>query len=166
MLSGADEEFTGWYELEAPGVRDALALALGDDALAEEAAAEAFVKAFARWEQVRAMTSPLGWVYRVALNEARGRFRRRVIERRAAERRSAQLDVPPPAEPDTALWAAVRALPERARIAVALRYVADLPEGDIAELMGVTRGTVAATLSHARKQLADALRGEREEALP
>lgn len=166
MLSVADEEFTGWYEREAPGVRDALALALGDDAFAEEAAAEAFVKAFARWEQVRAMTSPLGWVYRVALNEARGRFRRRVIERRAAERRTAQLDVPPPSDPDTALWAAVRALPERARIAVALRYAADLPEGDVAELMGVTRGTVAATLSHARKQLADALRGEREEVMP
>lgn len=37
---------------------------------------------------------------------------------------------------------------------MALRYVADLPEAEIAEIMGVARGTVAATLSSARKQLA------------
>jgi RNA polymerase sigma-70 factor, ECF subfamily len=163
MLSGPESDFTAWYELEAPGVRDALTLALGDDALAEEAAAEAFVRAFARWEQVRSMASPLGWVYRVALNDARSRFRRRTVERRAAQRRVALAQVAPPADPDTALWAAVRALPDRSRVAVALRYVADLPEADIAELMGVTRGTVASTLSHARRQLAETLRGEREE---
>jgi RNA polymerase sigma factor (sigma-70 family) len=161
--SGPESDFTAWYELEAPGVRDALTLALGDDALAEEVAAEAFVRAFARWEQVRSMTSPLGWVYRVALNDARSRFRRRAVERRVAQRRVALSQVAPPADPDTVLWAAVRALPERARVAVALRYVADLPEADIAELMGVTRGTVASTLFHARRQLAETLRGEWEE---
>jgi RNA polymerase sigma-70 factor (ECF subfamily) len=74
--------------------------------------------------------------------------------------------VDPPAEPDAALWDAVRALPPRARTAVALRYVADLPEAEIADVMGVARGTVAATLSSARRQLAGALGDRNEEVLP
>jgi len=38
-----------------------------------------------------------------------------------------------------------------------LRYVADLSEREIADVMGVTRGTVASTLSDARRSLADVL---------
>jgi RNA polymerase sigma factor (sigma-70 family) len=156
-------DFTPWYEHEAPGITRALGLVLGDDLLAEEATAEAFAKAFACWDRVRMMTSPAGWVVRVARNEAHDRFRRRRLEARAANRRMRAAHVPPPPEPHDALWGAVRALPERTRMAVALRYVADLPEADIAAVMGVTRGTVAATLSHARKQLAAVLAEEREE---
>jgi DNA-directed RNA polymerase specialized sigma24 family protein len=40
---------------------------------------------------------------------------------------------------------------------VALRYVLDLPEAEIAALMGVTRGAVSATLTTARRTLADRL---------
>ena len=45
-------------------------------------------------------------------------------------------------------------LPLRQRTAVVLRYAADLPEADIARIMGVRRGTVAATLTQARQRLA------------
>ena len=40
------------------------------------------------------------------------------------------------------------------RTAIVLRYVADLPEADIAEALHVSRGTVASNLSDARKALA------------
>lgn len=162
MTAGVPD-FTSWYETEAPAITRALGLALGDHLLAEEMTAEAFVRAFARWDRVRVMASPVGWVYRVAFNQARSRFRRRRLESRIAQRRSRTPEVGPPAEPDEALWTAVRNLSERARTAVALRYVADLPEAEIAALMGVARGTVAATLSHARKQLAAALTSEQDE---
>jgi RNA polymerase sigma-70 factor (ECF subfamily) len=162
-VDGGVSDFTAWYEVEAPAVVRALGLVLGDDALAEEAAAEAFAKAFARWDKVRLMSSPVGWVVQVARNEARGRFRRRRLEARTAGRQISRSDVPAPSDPEDALWEAVRGLPARMRTAVAFRYVADLAEGDIAALMGVTRGTVAATLSHARRQLADALVGQRKE---
>ena len=55
------------------------------------------------------------------------------------------------------LWDAVRSLPAKQRTAVVLRYVGDYPEAEIAEAMGVTRGTVAATLSAARAALATKL---------
>lgn len=152
-----DRAFAAWYRDEFPRVARALALATGDPLLGEEAAAEAFARALASWRRVGAMASPGGWVYTVALNEVRRTWRRGQLERRAAARLRLS-DVPAPTAPDDALWRAVAALPPRARTAVALRYVADLSEAEIADAMGVTRGTVAATLSHARKQLAHTLR--------
>jgi len=163
IAQGTPADFGAWYELEAPEVTRTLGVALGDRALAEEAAAEAFARAFSRWEHVRIMASPVGWVYQVALNEARRGFRRRRLEERATRRRGADPDIPGPGEPADALRAALRALLARARTAVALRYFADLPEAEVAALMGVARGTVAATLHSARRQLAAALAGERHE---
>ncbi len=54
--------------------------------------------------------------------------------------------------PSGEVWDLVRALPDRQRTALVLRYVADLAERDIASVMGVTRGTVASTLSDARRR--------------
>ncbi|MCU1467962.1 MAG: sigma-70 family polymerase sigma factor [Actinomycetia bacterium] len=56
------------------------------------------------------------------------------------------------------VWDLVRSLTARQQQAVVLRYVADLAEADIARVMGVTRGTVASTLAHARRALGGALR--------
>lgn len=152
----AELVFADWYRREYPQVARALALACGDPLLGEEAAAEAFARALATWPRVRAMESPGGWVYSVALNELRRTWRRRRLERLSASR--LQLEhVPPPSLPDDALWRAVSRLAPRARTAIALRYVADLPEAEIAAAMNIARGTVAATLFAARKQLAVAL---------
>src|SRR5439155_16910862 len=97
---GAPADFGDWYELEAPEVARTLGVALGDRARAEEATAEAFARAFSRWEQVRVMSSPVGWVYQVALNEARRGFRRRSLEERATQRRGPDpAVVPGPDEP-------------------------------------------------------------------
>jgi RNA polymerase sigma factor (sigma-70 family) len=81
-----------------------------------------------------------------------------VLARVAAETQASVLPVEPH---DDALWAAVAALPDRTRQMVALRYVLDLPEADVAAALGVTRGTVASTLSKARQQLATVLAGTR-----
>jgi RNA polymerase sigma factor (sigma-70 family) len=151
--AGGAGEFEAWYAREFPRVRAALALAVGDAGLAEEATAEAFARALAGWPKVSAATSPAAWVYTVALNQVRSTLRRVRLERRWAQRQRAE-SAPPPAEPDDQLWRAVAALPARARTAVALRYVADLPEAEVAAAMGIARGTVAATLHQARKQLA------------
>jgi len=154
-VSGQGHDFATWYEREVGGVCASLAVVLGDGRFAEEVAAEAFARAWADWVRVQGMASPVGWVYRVALNQARSRFRRRRIERRLALGPSET--VAAPKEPDDELWRAVRMLPPRARTAIALRYVADLPEAEVAELMSVARGTVAATLFSARRKLAEML---------
>jgi RNA polymerase sigma factor (sigma-70 family) len=77
----------------------------------------------------------------------------------------------PPAEPaDTSLLlaeeqrellAAVRALPERQRQVVVLRYWSDLSEAEIAETLGVSRGTVKSTASRALDALQTTLGGAR-----
>jgi DNA-directed RNA polymerase specialized sigma24 family protein len=76
------------------------------------------------------------------------------LERVSAEPRPVS---PAPEAPDDALWAAVAALPARTRHIVALRYVLDMPEVEIARVLGLKRGTVASTLSRARRQLSAAL---------
>lgn len=151
-----DRQFSDWYAREFPRVRSTISFAVGDPGLGEEAAAEAFAKALLHWPKVSRLDNPTAWVRTVAFNEVRSRLRRLRLERRYRERLADQT-VPPPAEPYPDLWAAVAHLAPRAREAVALRYVADLSEPEIAQVMGVTRGTVTATLSRARARLAELL---------
>jgi len=102
------------------------------------------------------MDSPTGWTYRVALNLARRRARRAALEKRLL-RRIAPVNDALPAEHAIELWDAVRALPPRAREAIALRYTAGLSEAEVAVAMKVAVGTASATLASARRALAVAL---------
>jgi RNA polymerase sigma-70 factor (ECF subfamily) len=154
MGTTGDDDFTAWYAATFPRVRAAVSLAVGDRWLGEEATAEAFARALLHWPAIRERGRPDAWVYTVALNHVRSRLRRQRLERRYLARQRAGYHPPPP-DPDTALWAAVAQLPPRARTAIALRYVADLSEAEVAAAMGVARGTVAATLSRARTRLAE-----------
>ena len=149
-------EFTTFYETEAPRAIRSLTLAFGEPALAEDAVAEAFARAWSRWPQVRLSDRPGAWVMRVAINEGRSRLRRRRVERRKAPL-VARADELPGGDPplDPRLWAAVRRLPERERTLVALRYVADLTQPEIADLLGLPPGTVASGLHRARTRLGD-----------
>jgi RNA polymerase sigma factor (sigma-70 family) len=152
MLGPSD--FGAWYREEHPRVLAALTVASGRADVAREATDEAFVRAYERWERVRRMASPGGWLYRVALNDLRRRCRRQAIERELLRRRRPGDEAAPaPAALEPHVWEAVRALPLRQRTAVALRYVLDLPEAEVARLMGVTRGAVSATLTTARRRL-------------
>lgn len=58
------------------------------------------------------------------------------------------------------LLAAIDALPRRQREVLALKYFLDLGEHDIAEILGISRGTVASTASRALTALARLLREE------
>jgi RNA polymerase sigma-70 factor (ECF subfamily) len=60
-------------------------------------------------------------------------------------------------------WAAVRALPQRQAQAAALRFVYDMPVGDIAATLGTSEGTVEQHLSRARQSLAQTLGTTEEE---
>jgi RNA polymerase sigma factor (sigma-70 family) len=149
------DEFAAWYGALWPQVLRAVTVSVGDRDLAEEATAEAFAKALVRWPAPAAFTAPAAWLHRVAVNEVRSRWRRGRLEKRVLHQLGAepQRHAPGPDLPDDALWAAVAALPVRSRQMIAMRYILDLPEAHIAEALGVTRGTVASTLSKARQQL-------------
>ena len=120
----------------------------GDRAESEDLAQEALARAYLRWAKVAAYDE--AWVARVTTNLAIGRWRkdRRLVPGPRGDR--AGRDGPAPrivAEPvDPAvrleLVAALRALPRRQREVVALRYLADLPETEVAALLGCSVGAV------------------------
>jgi RNA polymerase sigma-70 factor (ECF subfamily) len=145
-------DFETWYEEEHPRVLAALTVASGRPDVAADATDEAFVRAYERWDRVRRMGSPGGWLYKVALNDLRRRCRRQAIERELLRRH-----VPPatesPAAPAPHVWDAVASLPSRQRTAVALRYILDLPEAEVAKVMRVSRGSASASLTSARRRL-------------
>ena len=128
-------------------------------ALAADAVDEAFARAFAGWDRVQAMRSPAGWVYRVAVNEARRQLRR-------ATREAALLAAAPPPRPAPPPggegWLLVETLPLRQRAAVVLRHVAGLTEREIGEALGVTRSTISSSLADAYRSLAAQLMPPRE----
>lgn len=150
---GKTMDFSTWYTEQQPAVSGVMLALTGDRQLAEDVTNEAFARAWSKWSSVEAMDSPSGWVYRVALNVLRRHLRRRTIEEAIFRREHQRKAIEPTPLPDEVLWAKVRELPERQRNVLVLRYVADLPEQQIADLMKIRRGTVAATLSAARERL-------------
>jgi len=150
-MVAASGSFDRWYRAEHPRVLGLLTVVAGDADMAREVTSEAFVRALERWDRVAEMASPAAWTYRVGVNLLRRRLRRATIERRLLPDASAPA-APPAIESE--LWDAVRALPARQRTAVALRYVCDLPQEEVAAVMQVAVGTVSATLTAARRRLA------------
>ena len=80
------EEFSAWYRTLWPPVLRAVTVTVGDRDLAEEAVAEAFARALARWPGPTEFDSPAAWLHRVAVNEVRSRWRRNRLERRVLQR--------------------------------------------------------------------------------
>jgi RNA polymerase sigma factor (sigma-70 family) len=156
--SGVDEvSFEQWYVRMWPRlVRFMRAQAGGDAAEAAEVAAEAMARAYERWD-AGSMRDPTAWVYTVGLNLLRRRARRRVLERRVLHRLRRPAPEPEAWTPDVDLAAAIAELPPRQRTAIYLRYVADLTQADVAEVLGIAAGSAASLLHAARKNLENRL---------
>jgi len=157
-----DAAFTAWYRNEHPRLLATMRIVTRDLEAAQDLTSEAFARALAAWTRVSAMDSPTGWTYCVALNLARRRGRRAALEARVL-RRMAPVDDEAPVEHAAEVWEAVRALPPRARTAIALRYAAGLTESEVAAAMHVAVGTASATLAAARKTLAITLAEPQDE---
>ena len=105
------------------------------------------------------------WLYRVALNRARMRLRRKVLpsaEWDDLEEGLERLPMPDSERPErvfivresaAALWRAVDQLPETHRLPVLMRYRDGLTYDEIAALLGVRLGTVKSRLYNAHKKL-------------
>jgi len=143
-----------WHERRTAIVATVAAIS-GDRDAAIDAVDETFTRGFQHRKRVEAMASATGWLLTVALNEVR-RGKRRGARRRVAEASVTYVQGTwiEPSDPRIDLWAAVKELPERERTAIALRYLADLTEPEIARTMGIAVGTAGATLTSARQKLA------------
>lgn len=112
------------------------------------------VRAYERWRKVSGMANPEGWVFRVAINWATSRLRRRRLLLRSAEPISV-FQIPDMA--DARVVEAVRRLPGRHRDVVVARFLLDMSEADTAEALGIPRGTVKSRLSRALSTLKEVL---------
>jgi RNA polymerase sigma-70 factor (ECF subfamily) len=149
---------TAWDQVYAGQYRRLVALVAvvaGTLGEAEEAVQEAFVRALG--PAGRGVDDPEAWLYRVAVNHVRSRWRRLSAARRHAGRFVVDEtgDDTPGADERVALIAALRRLPFAQREALALHYMADMSVAEIAIRTQVPVGTVKARLSRGR----DALRG-------
>jgi RNA polymerase sigma factor (sigma-70 family) len=130
---------------------------------AQEAAQDAFVKAYAALGRFRSGSPLRPWLLRIAVNESRNRLRaagRReaLALRAAAERRSEGADPSPEtallaAERRRALLAAIEDLREEDRLVISCRFFLDLSERETAEVLGWRQGTVKSRLSRALERL-------------
>lgn len=148
---GDDGGFAAWYADAWPRLVRAVVLFTGDGDDAPDIAAEACARVLVRWDGPTRPEDPTRWAVAVALNLAKKQWRRAQQDRPERlwdGKRSAGLG-----EADVDLWRSVQSLPPRAREAVALRYGCDLTEQGVADAMGISAGTAAATLHSARQKL-------------
>lgn len=136
------EDLAAFCAREHPRLVGALSLYVRDAALAEELAQEAFERACQRWETVRLLQSPSGWIHRVGFNLAKSGFRRRAAERRALVRSVGTGDRRHEPEDDLAVREAVAQLPGLQREVVVLRYFLGYSVRDAGEHMRRSDGAI------------------------
>ena len=134
----------------------------GDANLAEDAAQEAFIRAWQHLPGYRPRSPFRNWVYRIATNAALDVLRR--------ERETVDVDTLPLASPyegpeatvercerGECVRQAVLALPPASRAVLVLREYEDLSYREIADTLAIPIGTVMSRLNYARNRLREAL---------
>ena len=131
---------------------------------AEDLVQSALAKTYQAWDRIEDRAALDGYVRRAMVNTHISSWRRRRLEEYPTD------EIPDRAVDDHAsdsalqdtLRRALDRLPHRMRVAVVLRYYADMTEAEIAEFLGISQGTVKSTVSRAVAKLridADLLEG-------
>lgn len=126
-----------------------LAILLVDSpAVAEEIVQDAFAAVATRWDE---LDQPGAYLRTSVVNGCRMALRRRETQRR--------LDPPRPLVPIDAptdlveLHTALGSLPERQRVVLVLRYFHDLPDAEIASMVGCQPATVRSSAARGLRRL-------------
>lgn len=145
------------------------ALLLGDSAAAEDVVQELFARLWAGRGRLAATGVSAPYLYRAVVNACRSVHRRRKAARRydgtfeallLSEPGMSAEDAALAADRDKLVLRALSALPRRQREALILRYYQRLSEAEIAEVMGISRGTVKSTTARGLAALGRRLRQE------
>jgi RNA polymerase sigma-70 factor (ECF subfamily) len=159
---GDRQAFGELVGLHRQGVVNVVYRMCGDPQLAEEAAQEAFLRAWQNLQRYNPRFAFRNWVYRIALNVAVDTLRReRPTLDIAVEPLAASGDSPEAAlehkERAEQVRRAVLDLPPTSRAALVLREYEGLTYQEIAEALDIPIGTVMSRLNYARRQVRRAL---------
>lgn len=143
-------EFEDFFAAEWTRLFQTMFLACGSASLAEDLAQESMARTFERWDRVRRMDHPAGYVYRVAFNLHRrwmGRLRRAPAPEFAGGAPEDPADV---ASTRARVLEVLRALPSSQREAILLVEWAGMTADEAASVLGVASASVRGRLHRAR----------------
>jgi len=147
VILPTDDGFDVFFASAEPRLRRAFAAAYGADRGAD-ATAEAMAWAWERWDRVRMMHNPTGYLFRVGQSRTRARRRPLVLPAPADTR-------VPWVEPG--LPAALASLSEQQRVAVVLAHGFGWTHREVADLLRVSPSTVQNHVERGLAKLRDAL---------
>lgn len=156
--SGASDAVASLFRAHHRRLVGLASLLCDDQATAEDVVQEAFAGLYRRWWRLRDPHNAVAYLNKAVVNGSRNHLLRRRrtdasmlrLLPQPEDRSSAEHDVVARAESDR-LRQAIRALPQRQRQVLVLRYYLDQSESQIAETLNVSRGSVK---RHASRGLA------------
>ena len=151
-VADAHDGFETFFRRNYPALIRLLSVGADD---VDDAVQEAFLEAHLQWDRIAGYDNPTAWVRRVAIRRLQNRHRGRIRGLRAIGRLGINEPAATSSDVGIDLVSAIRRRPARQRMAVALYYYGDFAIDDVADAMGVTDGTVKASLHAARAQLRD-----------
>jgi RNA polymerase sigma-70 factor (sigma-E family) len=153
----ADRAVTAIYSEHYRSLVRLAAFLVRDTATAEEVVQDSFVAMHGAWRRLRDTDKALSYLRQSVVNRSRSVLRHRMVVDKNTPK-------PPPDMPSaehgaiiqlerSAVVSALRALPDRQREALVLRYYGDLSEAQIASTMGISRGAVKSHTARAMSAL-------------
>ena len=139
---------------------------LQDQALAEDAVQETFLKAYKGFDSFRGDSSEKTWLTRIAVNTCRD-FQRGAWFKHTDRRVTPDMLPVGTVQPDTEdldLSLAVMKLPRKMREAILLYYYQDMSTEEIAETLGIAQSSVSNRLRRGREKLRKLLEGRDQDA--
>jgi RNA polymerase sigma-70 factor, ECF subfamily len=123
----------------------------------EEATQDVFVQAWRNLRGFRGHAQLFTWLYRIAVNEALMRRRRKRHDEQELDERLAPASFDPEPGLSDVLVRALAALPFEHRAAVVLRDVEGLSNAEVAEALGISVAAAKSRIHRGRMQIRDAL---------
>ena len=152
---GNAEEFDNFYAGSSRRVLGQVYVMVGNHAEAEDAVAEAYLRAWDRWGEVRDCESPEAWVRRVAYRIAVSAWRKATNRLRAHHREANDDHVDAISEDHVALVKALRQISANQRRAIVLHHLVGLSVVEIAAEVGTSANTVKTWLARGRRALVE-----------
>jgi RNA polymerase sigma-70 factor (ECF subfamily) len=152
--------FEEFFQAEHVRLARALYLLTGSAAEADELTQEAMVRVYERWDRVRQMGSPQGYLYRTALNLHRSRLRWLASRARQILQATPSPDPAEVVQSRDSLDRALASLPPGQREAVVLVEWLGMDQEEAATALGIKPGSVRARLSRAKADLRRMLEDE------